>query len=677
MSPEIISLLKVLFSLPTFLLCSLLVFCIPGFSLAQKIFPKLRSDEQITLSYSLGFILFLLGYIIFSFLKIASFLLLFLIVFDIYFLLKFGIKPLNPLFVFRKEKFLFFLLILGTLIEGFINFPSGFPFKDGHFYWSAHGHDGLWHVAVIEAIKRDFPPQNPLYAGEKLFNYHYFSDIIMAGFSKFFPFFNVLDLYFRFFPFLISFLIGLSAYAFLTTWTKNKKIGLWGVFFSYFVGSLGYLVLLIQKRGFLGGETIFWASQNNTIIGNPPHAFCFLFFPAFFLTFYYYLKKTSLRVFFSLLLLGGFLVGFKVSAGVVLSAGLITTGLFFLIFHKNKAFLLPTIIIPSINFAIFKVLTRQGESFLIFQPWWFIRTMVVTPDHLNWVDLELRRQFYLAKGGIRSWLRIIQFEGTAFIIFLIGNLGTRSMGFLFLFKNFLNKKIFKNQIIMNLTICATVAFLVPLFFVQKGVVYNLIQFMQYFLLVFGFFAAISVFFVFSSLKPFWKKFLGIAIFVFLSLPTVIGNLWEFYGKNPLAIISNQEIDAFKFLKQNSLEKDIILTKPFDRWKYLAYPHQPWPISVWSSTAYVSAYTSRQTYLTDEGQLQILGINPEERLEKINLFFNPKTPLNEKKELLVKENIKFIYLRKEETTSEEKNFLSGLNLAKIFENNEVEVYFRKD
>lgn len=677
MSTEIISLLKVLLYLPIFLFCTFLTFYLPGLSLIQKSFPKLRNDEKIVLSYSLGFIIFLFSYITFSLIKITPFLLPFFIIWDIYLLLRLKVKAFIPFLFFRKEKFLFFLLILGTLIEGFINFPSGFPFKNGHLYWSAQGHDGLWHVAVIEAIKKEFPPKNPLYAGEKLLNYHYFSDVIMAGFSKFFLFFNVLDLYFRFFPFLVSFLIGLSAYSFLTTWTKNKKIGLWGVFFSYFVGSFGWLVLLVQKRGFFGGETIFWASQNNTIIGNPPHAFCFIFFPAFFLSFYYFLQKPLPKTFLPVFLLGSFLAGFKVSAGVVLSGGILITSLFFLLFHRKKTLILPAIIISLINFAVFKALTKQGESFLIFEPWWFIRTMVVTSDHLNWVDLELRRQFYLAKGGFRSWLRIIQFEGTAFLIYLVGNLGTRTIGFAYLFKNLLTKEIFKNPLLLNIVICLLVAFAVPLFFVQKGVAYNLIQFIQYFLLIFGFFAAISTYYLFSSLKNKWKKLLGIIILIFLSIPTVIGNLWEFYGKNALAIVSNQEIEALNFLKKNFSEKDIILTKPFDRWSYLAYPHQPWPISVWSSTAYVSAYTSKQTYLTDEGQLQILGVNPEEKLEKINLFFDPKTSLHKKKEFLISNNIRFLYLRKEEINPEEKNSLLQLNLNKIFENNEVEIYSRND
>lgn len=673
MNSVFFNLIKVISFLPVFLFLSTLVFYLPGFLLVKSVFKKLRSDEEITLSYAIGIIIFLLISILFFILKINP--LFLFIILALFSLLKFKRSLFTPFFFFFKEKLLLFLLILGTLVEGFINFPSGFPYQNGHLYWSAQGHDGLWHVAVIEAIKRNFPPQNLLYAGEKLFNYHYFSDIIMAGFSKCFPFLNILDLYFRYFPFLISFLIGLSAYSFLTTWTKNKKIGLWGVFFTYFVGSFGYIVLAIQKRGFFGGETVFWAAQGNTIIGNPPHAFCYFLIPSFFLAFYYYINNKNWSSFLFSLLLGGFLLGFKVSGGIIISIASLATGVFFLIKRRSADLFFHGLFITGLNFITFKLLTRGGESLLVFHPWWFIRTMVV--DRLNWADLELRRQFYLAKGGIRSWIRILQFEGIAFLIFIVGNLGTRIVGFEEVFKNiFLNKKFFKSPLIMSLIIAMTTGFLFPLLFIQKGVSYNLIQFMQYFLLIFGFFAAISAYNLTVGVKPRLKRIIFIAFFIFLSIPTVIGNLWEFYGKNALAIVSNQEIEALNFLKRVSSPFDIILTKPFDRWTHLSYPHQPWPISVWESTAYVSAYTSRQTYLTDEGQLRILGIDPEERMAKINAFFEPQTPLSQKQKFLDSEKIKFIYLRKEKGEPSDLEFFSKLGLKKIYENQEVVIYEKK-
>ncbi|PJE69028.1 hypothetical protein COU96_01990, partial [Candidatus Shapirobacteria bacterium CG10_big_fil_rev_8_21_14_0_10_38_14] len=480
MDPVLLSLLKVLFLLPIFLLLSILVFYIPGSLLTNKAKVNLRDDEKIILSTSLGLIIFLLTAISMALLKIRFLVPFIYLGFTLYALYKFKNENFLPFARIFKQKLLMLFLFFGTLIEGFINFPSSFAYKAGHLYWSSQGHDGLWHIAIIETIKKSLPPYNPLFAGEKLFNYHYFSDVVIAEFNRLFPFFTSLDLYFRYFSFLISFLIGLAAYSLLTTWTKNKLIGFLGIFFTYFVGSFGYMILAIQGRGFFGGETIFWAAQGNTIIGNPPHAFCYVLVPTFLLAFYYFLKQKTRLLFLICLLLSGFLAGFKVSAGFVVLAGLLATSVFSLILKKEREIILLTIISGLTNFLTIKSITRGAVSFLIFEPWWFIRTMIVVSDRVNWIDLELRRQFYLAKGGFRATLRIIEFETIAFFLFLIGNLGMRVIGFWEIFKSFWKKTVFKDPVFSTIFFAMLTAFLIPLFFIQKGVVYNLIQFMQYF-----------------------------------------------------------------------------------------------------------------------------------------------------------------------------------------------------
>jgi hypothetical protein len=692
MDPLIFNLIKTLVLFPIFLFLAILIFYLPGSLLLGKIKTNLRDDEKIVLSLGVGFIIFLLVTIFMALFKIRFLIPLAYLGFTIYALYKFKNGVFAPFWGLFKQKLLMVFLLVGTLVEGFINFPSGFLYKTGHLYWSAQGHDGLWHVAVIEAIKQNFPPQNPLYAGESLYNYHYFSDIITAQFSRLFPFFATLDLYYRYFPFLIAFLMGLAAFTFLTTWTKNKTIGILGIFFTYFVGGFGYLVLAIQGRGFFGGETIFWAAQGNTIIGNPPHAFCYVFLPAFLLAFYYFLKEKTPLFFIICFLLGGFLLGFKVSSAVVLLVGLSFASLFALMSRKDISIVFLTALIGLSNFAIFKTITKAGESFLIFQPWWFIRTMIVVPDRVNWLDLELRRQFYLAKGGARATLRIIEFESIAFFLFLVGNLGTRVIGFWQVGKMFLKKTVFNDRVQTVIFFGLLTAFLIPLFFIQKGVVYNLIQFMQYFLLFFGFLAAISLY---NFLSLFKNKFIKVFIFILffiLSVPTVIGNLVEFYGKNPLAMVSNQELAALEFLKANSTDQDIILTKPFDPYSKGLYQSQPWPIYAWDSSGYVSAYTTRQTYVTDEGQMHILGINPEERIKKANAFFDlspiydiqgnflhykftEEIPQDEKAEFLRKEKITFIYVHQEEIKELQKETFQKLGLKELFKNQEVTIYKR--
>jgi hypothetical protein len=672
MGNTFLALLKTLALLPVFLLFTFLIFYLPGRFLISFSKKKFREDEDVLLSFALGVILFFLINLIFALIGLRFLSPLVFLPLIFLTLKRFKLKVLSSFLALLKQKFLLVSLLFGTLVEGMINFPSSLPFSQGHLYWSAQGHDGLWHVAVIETIKKYFPIPNPLYAGESLYNYHYFVDFIMAEFGRFFPIFSTLDLYYRFFPFLIAFLIGLAAYSFLTTWQKNKKIGLLGIFFTYFVGSLGYLVLLIQRRGFFGGETIFWAAQGNTIIGNPPHAFCYFLVPCFLLSLYYFFKEKNKFFFLFCLLLGGFLAGFKISAGFVLVIGLAAASFFSLILKKNREVVGLTALVGLTNLAVFKSITRGGASFLMFQPWWFIRTMVVAHDRVNWINLEHRRQFYLARGGIQGLLRVIQLEATAFLMFLVGNLGTRVIGFLAIFKGLFHRTIFTDPLESTIFFALLTSFLVPLLFIQKGVVYNLIQFMQYFLLLFGFYGAIALYGVLKGFKNKTWKYIFLAIFVFLSIPTVIGNLVEFYGKNALAIVTYEEIEALDFLKTNVGEKEIILTKPHNVYAKGLYESQPWPIYAWESTAYVSAYTGKQTFYTDEGQMRILGLETEERLEKMNDFFNPGLSLEDKENFLKSEEIKFIYLRTEEV-EDQREIFSELGLEKIFENGEVAIY----
>ena len=165
-------LFRYLLTLPVFLFLALLIFYLPGLLIVNKLKIPLRDDENVVLSFGAGIILFLLTTITFFTLKIPLFIDLIYIILTIYAVLKLKRHIFHSIFSLLKQKLLITILLFGTLIEGFINFPSSFSFQNGQMYWSSQAHDGLWHIAVIEVIKQSFPPNNILYAGEKLFNYH-------------------------------------------------------------------------------------------------------------------------------------------------------------------------------------------------------------------------------------------------------------------------------------------------------------------------------------------------------------------------------------------------------------------------------------------------------------------------------------------------------------------------
>jgi hypothetical protein len=660
-----------------FIFLSFLTFYSVGFILTKKSPDNLEEQEILSLSFCFGIVLFVLTGIAFGFLHLRFLVLPLVIVFSLYSIFKFKKLLFSPWKIFWEDKFLFILIVLGILVQGFINFPSGFLFKDGLYFWAAHGHDGLWHIALMEEIKNSFPPQNPVFAGHPLYNYHYLGDILMGEFRRIFPFFSSLDLYFRFFPVVYSFLINMSAYAFLKRWTNNKKAGYFAIFFSYFVGSFGYIVTFIKNGNFFGGETIFWAAQGNTIIGNTPHAIAYSLVTIFFLAFLFYVRNRNLYWCLCCFLIGCILGGFKVSAGFVLLAGLAATTFFDLVVSRRITIFYLWISLAISNFITIKSMTNGVSSFLIFQPWWFIRTMVVAPDRLGWIDLELRRQHYLANGSWHAIIRVIQLEVTAFFIFLFGNLGTRLLGFgAILGQLFFVKKIIKSP--LNILILATmiVAFLVPLFFVQKGIAYNNIQFFQYFLLIFGFYAALASAKIWEFLSRRTLKLFFLIALTLISIPTVVGNFNEFYGPrtNPLAKITNGELGALSFLRENSNPSDIILTKPFNKYSYNLYKKQPWPIYAWYNTCYVNIFSGRHTYLSDEEMIQTLSYDSTGALEKAKTFFaieGEKTDFGGNKRFLKDENISYIYLAKGELDREFDPTKNGLST--FFENEDAIIY----
>lgn len=651
-----------------FIFLTLLSFYPLGYLVLGKNVNKLEGNEIITLSFAASIVLFVLLSVSLTLIKAQSLLIFLIIGLNLFSIFKYRLKLFAPWKSLSKDFVLLLLIFIGILVQGFIDFPSGYLYKDGLLFWSSQGFDGFWHISLMEAIAKGIPPQISLFSGAYLQNYHYLVDILMGEYNRIYSFFSPLDLYFRFFPVLFSFLMGISVFSFMNRW-KNKVVGYWAVFFTYFVGSFGFVVTYLHSGKIFGGETAFWVSQLNTVIANPPHASAITLLCAFLLSFLLFTRSKSKSWFYICVLIGSVIAGFKISGGVVLLAGLGAASLFQVIKDKKFDYAILFLSLLATNFITVHLISPDAESYLIFQPWWFIQTMIVVK--LGLIDWELRRQTYMAVGRFTSYLRILQLEGTAFLIFVVGNLGTRIVGFptilgkLFHFK----KKILGSPIDAFLLSAALAGFVIPMIFLQKGIVYNSIQFMQYTLLITGFYGAIFTYSALKKTKSRVLKFLFVFVLIALSIPTVIGNFVEFYGGPANAVISNNELSALKFLKDNSKASDVILTPPFDGNAKYGYKTNPLPIYAWTGTAYVSSLTDRATFLSCEEMLRQTGYNVDLRLNQEKKFFSQKDFISNRN--FLKENkIAYIYVPtpRKYSLQEEDN-----GLTKIFSNNEVSIY----
>ncbi len=617
--------------------------------------------EKILMGSIVGFVFFTLVSYILIVLKVP-----YLVIPIVLIAIFLGVKPFLKSIRQIKIRFniqtvlILIVFIIGILGQLAIISPSG-SFKNGDLvFWSAHGHDASWHIALMNEIKRGYPLGNPSFAGERLVNYHFFSDVAPAIISKYLPISDV-DLYFRIFPLFYSIFLGASALFLTKKITNNFSASIWAVIFTYFAGSFGFIVTYLKNKT-IGGESIFWATQPQSSSGNPPQIVSgFLVLTSLYFLFSLLQKKSKLN-FAICVLLFGTLSAFKIYAGVVLLGALVMIGIYQVIRERNFQLLFLAGFSGILAAILYFPNTSAGStSFLIFQPWWYIRTMIVESSRLNLLDWELRRQTYIYEDNLK---RVIWLEGIGFLIFFFGNLGMRFLGLWELIKS--PKDYLKSyfNLIFITTIVLSIA--LPLLFLQKGVASNTSQFLQYFVLLFGILAGITT----SQITAKFK--ILIPVIIILMIPTQVGLLYEFYGspqhsRAPFAKISSQELQALKFIKENTSTDSVILTPPYNQ--YLNLKDNVPNIWDWFDTSYVAAFSDRKTYFDDYEQADIMGYDYKPRFEIKKIIFESEIP-TQVKNAFSQTNANILYFPKALTP---KVNLEELGLVRSFENQEMEVW----
>lgn len=650
-----------LLQLLVFLFAIIFCFTLPGLYLLKNLKSEFDTFTSLTISTVLGLVFF----------SLLSYLLLVLNIHILLLPITILVNILTILMIHHDFKsfsskinknFIIFLIafLSGVFFQLAVISPSGVIQNNDLIFYSSHAHDSAWHIALMNELQKGYPLQNPTLSGEKLVNYHFFSDIAPADFNKFFKL-NSLDLYFRFFPLLYSILLGSLAFILGKNLTKSFSSGLWAMFFTYFAGSFGYILTWLRSKE-IAGESMFWASQIHSSIGNPPQILSFILFLAFLFLLYKLLEKPSLLLIFVLSILLASLAIVKVYGFVVLITALSIISLLRII--KDKKFDLLSVLILGglISLPLYLPNSSGSTGFLIWEPWWYIRTMIVVSDKLDWLDLEHKRQTYIFEN---NWKRVAQIELTGFLIFLFGNIGMRTFAFIYFLKNL--KKLFQDYIYLLSFLIILVSIILPLLFLQKGVASNSIQFFQYALLLLGLWAGFSITYLLSLIKYKIVRFIIIILIILFAIPTQVGLLNSFYNRQPFTKITSQELEALKFLNQNFDQNSIVLTPPYN--KYLETKETVPPIWDWSDTGYVSAFSNKRTYLSDTEQVDIMGYDFKSRLTFQQKIFQETDSIDFENDLN-KNNINIIYFPKKVSPSVD---LSLTNLKRVFDNNYVEIW----
>ena len=645
--------LKQLKGLVVFTFFVVLAFYFPGAALLKK--TDIEKNHKFLLAIPLGICLFTLFAFILEFLKIRWGLIL-LPILSLLFLRK--ELDLPKISISRETLLAGGLIIFGSLTWLATTIKNGLIYDFGMGFWGPHGHDGIWHLGLIEAIKRGLPPENPAFAGEKLINYHYFYDLLLAQTSLLTKI-EAVDLYFRFFPILIALSLGGVVFILAKKWFSSGLTAMIACFFVYFGGSFGWILSYIKDRS-LGGETAFWAQQSISTLINPPFAISILTF----LTGLYLFHKLKEQPFdyaqgkkylvVPLVILWGTLIEFKAYGGILVLGALSIVSLVEII-KRNFSFLKVSIPVFLLSLLVFLPNNSGSSSLLIFSPFWLIHSMIDSPDRIGFYRLQLARMAGVESG---NWLKFIAAESTGFILFIIGNLGTRILG-IFSIKSILPVNSFNSFVLFVLILAISL----PMLFIQKGASFNTIQFFYYFLILFSFLAANSQSVVIKKYKIFGSFFT--LLLILFTIPTTWGSLKHYLPERPPARISQEELEALNFLR---LQPDgVVLSYLYDKNLKEKFS-EPIPLLAYESTMYVSALSGKSEYIADTVNLIILGVDYKGRLQVQKDIYSLREPEMVKK-FLKAGNIKYVYLPKITKTSADESF----GMKKIFENREVIIY----
>jgi hypothetical protein len=524
---------------------------------------------------------------------------------------------------------------------------SGLTYSYGAGFWGPNGHDGIWHLSLIRSLSGG-SLQMPIFAGESIKNYHIGFDLLLAIIHTL-TFIPVNMLYFQIVPPLLALGLGWSVYKFMQSWQKDRHTALWTLFFVYFGGSFGWLVSWL-RHGTFGGESMFWAQQSISTLVNPPFALSLILIFLGLDRLLIYQKQPTRKNFIIAILLFGLLAEIKIYAGILALGALFVVAL-----HDRKLFRIFWGSL-AVSLAVFLPLNHGSQSLLVFRPGWFLETMLIYSDRFYWPRLY---QAIVDSRVVHNYPKFIFAYVLAFIIFIIGNFGTRLIAFF----SFFRKNKFDTPSLFIYTIIL-LGLIFPMCIIQQGTPWNPIQFFYYSLMFSTPLAAIS----FSNLlKKYPKLFLvNFTFLILFTLPTTIDTLGQYLPSRPPAMISTTEIQALQALSH--LPKGIVFTYPMVPDAYFPPPR---PLYFYDSTAYVSAMTGFPVYLEDTVNLNITGYGWPDRQQKSQDFIN-STDLLWAKNFIRDNHITYVYLP---LVAKFRPVLSASQLGGrvVYENSQVSIW----
>lgn len=535
-----------------FLIVSFVNFYIPGFVILQKLKIDIPSPFGVV-EWITGCSMFILGSFLSAWTGAPWVYLVIVAILTALFLRKF--RTNFGLFVKEWQQcdiITISLLFLGTVAFTSVMFFSGWLTSSGIQFLYTNTSDGIRHLAYIKSQITFFPPQRPGLSGVDFRGFHYFYDFMLSRFSLFFGF-APRDLYFRFFPVLISFFYGAS-FIFAARKIKAKisqeRLIL---FFAYFAQSFSFLYWFFDKNVDLTNAAVV---QSLGLIINP---FTVLSIPMLLVSLAVIPEmKKNWRIGIVVGLLLGILCQTKVYAGLAGIGTLVSYSLYSLGRYRLKY--IRTIIGVNVVTAILTIITyfpnNYGAGGLIFAPFLLVKEYMQRPI-LNGFHWELQRQVFSEHN---NYIRIIILYLEALVFYIFINFGIRTI-ILMKVRTIFSISFWKNEINFLFFTCVSLLILLGSFFIQTVSVFDTIQFYWIALSLLcvptGFIVAQYL----SSLKNKTVMRIILVCIVAITIPGNIDFLMKYLTLNKALIVPSSQMDVYNAIKRSTLPNEILVYLP--------------------------------------------------------------------------------------------------------------------
>ncbi len=547
------------------------------------------------------------------------------------------------------------MIVPAFLLYMLIIFPSGsnlcFEKSCGIFFWGVHGHDGIWHLAISNFSFNSFPFNAPTYFGAQMSGYNYLFDLIIRGLSLIgIP---AIITYFKIFP-VVWFLIFTTLLIVLARKIKDTPVFVFlYLFFTFFVGSFSYFLTLFHNKSIWGSASLLATLTVHTM-SNLQFAFSLPILLGILIIIKN--KKPNMKSVLMISALNFINLGIKFYGGAITSFVIII----YLLSYVNKKTLLSSVkylfvlgLTSILSIIIFydPFSSVKSGSVFSFSPLSLIHTITEEPSLFYSRQLTNAR-YFLIQNGIGPKLILIEaFNIAAFLFFY---LGVRFFGFIYIFWQILRKKL--DRFSLNILLTSIFAFTLTAVLVQKGEWWNVIQFFFYSIFLSNIFLAQLSERLFMS-RSILLKFC-VFLIIFFGIPTTIDVIRQYAVFPGSSYISKQELDALSFLKYQP--KGVVLTPIYD--PSLKLNKGLNDLFRAEDSAYVSAFTGKQSYFANPHPLRLMGID-----------VNPRSSLIKNGDCKIMSEIDYIY--ELHTDSKIKQFISCKNVIvkNIFANDLVTIF----